>query len=346
VPRWLARAGAISGRLLLLGAVVWAAANLVARMWLLFLPLAGALLLASVLTPPVRWLAAHRVPRGAASFLVVLLGVGLLVGAFALIVPQVVQQVSERSGELGGKLDAMLQGVRERLPGGGGGALQDPKAQAGKMLQERGGALMGGVALGAAKLLEGAAGVLLALVVLFFLLRDGPQMMRWLLTRAVPERRRAEAQAVAERAWTTLQHYVRGIALIALFDAVGIGVGLLLIGVPLALAIALLTFFTAFIPVIGATVAGGVAVLVALLTGGLRDALLALGVVVAVQQLEGNVLEPYIMGKQVPLHPVAVLVALTAGTLLAGIPGALLSVPLAAVLSAAGNELRKRHATA
>ncbi len=140
---------------------------------------------------------------------------------------------------------------------------------------------------------------------------------------------------------------MRGTALVALVDAIGIGVGLAILGVPLVLPIAVLTFFGGFIPVIGAFVAGLIAVLVALAsTGELTTTLLVLAVVVGVQQFESNVLQPVIMRRAVSLHPVVILAALTAGGLLAGIIGAFLAVPIAAVLSAVGNELRLRHEAA
>jgi predicted PurR-regulated permease PerM len=169
-----------------------------------------------------------------------------------------------------------------------------------------------------------------ALVLLFFLLKDGPAMGRWLLG-GVPERHRGTVGLAAARAWTSLQSYVRGTAVIAAVDAVGIGTGLAILGVPLALPLALVTFVAAFVPLIGATIAGTLAVLVAIATKGPVTALLVVGVVLLVQNLEGNLLEPLIMGRAVRLHPAVVLLSVTAGALAAGIAGALLATPLAAV---------------
>lgn len=132
--------------------------------------------------------------------------------------------------------------------------------------------------------------------------------------------------------WRVLARYARGMVVIAAVDAVGIGVALLVIGVPLALPLALLTFVAAFVPVLGATVAGAVAALVALAANGPMDALLVLAAVIAVQQAEGNLLEPLIMGHALRLHPAVVLIAVTAGALTAGVAGALIAVPLTAVI--------------
>jgi predicted PurR-regulated permease PerM len=137
-----------------------------------------------------------------------------------------------------------------------------------------------------------------------------------------------------------LRAYVRGIAIIALFDGAVMGVTLLVIGAPLVVPLALITFFGAFFPIVGAVVAGAVAALVTLVTSGLTDALIVTAVTIVINQLEGDVLQPLVMGKSLNLHPVAILVALTAGGILAGVPGAFLSVPVAAVVATVGNYLK------
>lgn len=195
---------------------------------------------------------------------------------------------------------------------------------------------------GAVRTAEAVAGALLTFVVLFFFLKDGDRIAGYCLARVGP-RHREDARAAGERAWGTLAGFIGGQVVIAAADAVGIGLGLVLIGVPLAGPLAILTFFGGFFPIVGATAAGLVAVLVGLVSGGLTDALLVLAVVFGVQQLESNVLEPVVMGRAVPLHPVVILVAIGAGTVLAGVVGAFLAVPLAAVAAAVGNELRVRR---
>jgi predicted PurR-regulated permease PerM len=165
-------------------------------------------------------------------------------------------------------------------------------------------------------------------VLLFFLLKDGPMGWSWFLG-AFGDRDRADRAGRA--GWRTLSGYVRGIVVIAAIDAIGIGVALALIGVPLAVPLALLTFFACFVPILGATLAGALCVLVALAANGLTDALLVLAAVIIVQQAEGNLLEPLIMGRAVRLHPAVILLAVAAGTLIAGVSGALLATPVVAV---------------
>jgi predicted PurR-regulated permease PerM len=183
---------------------------------------------------------------------------------------------------------------------------------------------------GALTVLEIVAAVLLALFVAFFLVKDGPAMRAWLL-RELPSSAASSVGEAVSAAWAMITGYVRGILIVAAIDAVGIGVALAIIGVPLALPLALLVFVGGLIPYIGAAATGAVAVLVALAANGPTDALLTLVAVIVVQQLEGNLLEPLVVGRQVRLHPVAVVVVVFAGSLLAGVAGAIVAVPVAAV---------------
>lgn len=175
-----------------------------------------------------------------------------------------------------------------------------------------------------------ATGFVLLVVVLFFFLKDGPRMWEFLLR---PFRGSAEARArrIGDKTVTTLGAYVRGTASVAFVDAVGIGIGLWILGVPLALPLAVLVFLLAFIPIVGATLAGILAALVALVSNGLVNALFVVGVVVLVNQLEGNFLQPVLMGRSMKLHSFVILIALTVGTVLGGIVGAVLAVPITAV---------------
>jgi predicted PurR-regulated permease PerM len=171
---------------------------------------------------------------------------------------------------------------------------------------------------------------LLVIVLLFFTLKDGRRMWDWIRDR-VPDRARPAVDDAGAAAWLTLTRYIRGTVTIAAIDAVGIGAALFALRVPLALPLALIVFLGAFVPILGATVAGAIAALVALAANGPMTALLVAAAVIAVQQLEGNLLEPLIMKRQVRLHPVVVLVAVTAGTLVWGVAGAFLAVPVVAV---------------
>jgi putative heme transporter len=209
-----------------------------------------------------------------------------------------------------------------------------------ELLQESSGELLAGVLAGAGLVAQILAAMVLMVVLLFFFIKDGDQLVQWGLDRT-PAHHRETVRAVGRRSWTALGGYVRGTALVALIDAIGIAIGLVILGVPLVIPLALLVFIGGFLPVIGAMLSGLIAVLVAL-TVDFPTALLTLGVVLLVQQVESNLLQPTIMRKAVALHPVVILLALGAGAALAGIVGAFLAVPIAAVVAAAGNELRLR----
>ena len=174
-------------------------------------------------------------------------------------------------------------------------------------------------------------GFVLLVVVLFFFLKDGPQLWEFLL-RPFRGRNYARARRVGEKTGTTLGSYVRGTAAVAFVDAVGIGIGLWILQVPLALPLAVLVFLLAFIPIVGATLAGILAALVALVSNGPVNALIVVAIVVAVNQLEGNFLQPVLMGRSLKLHAFVVLIALTIGTVVGGILGAVLAVPITAVV--------------
>jgi predicted PurR-regulated permease PerM len=181
---------------------------------------------------------------------------------------------------------------------------------------------------------ELAAGFFLTLFTLFFFLRDGGQIWRF-LCRLLPRQARVPTARAGHYAWHTLVSYVHATVLVAFVDAIGIGAGVAILRVPLALPLAALVFLGAFIPVVGATLTGAIAVLVALVTVGPIKALIVLGVVIAVQQLEGHVLQPLIMGRAVALHPLAVILSIASGVVLAGIVGGLVAVPILAVLNTA-----------
>jgi putative heme transporter len=186
--------------------------------------------------------------------------------------------------------------------------------------------------------------IFLILFTTFFFLRDGDKIWRFLVN-LLPRKARAPIGNAGAEGWHTLVAYVRATVLVAFIDAVGIGIGLAILRVDLAFALAALVFLGAFIPIIGATLSGAVAVLVALVTRGPVTALLVLAIVIGVQQLEGHVLQPLIMGRAVSIHPLAVILAIATGLVLAGIIGALVSVPLVAVLNTAIRHLaaNRRH---
>jgi len=172
----------------------------------------------------------------------------------------------------------------------------------------------------------------LVLFFLLFSLRDGAKIWTWVVGLA-PRAARSRIRGAGDRAWSTLSGYVRATVLVAFVDSIGIGLGLFILQVPLALPLTAFVFLSSFIPIIGALLSGTVAVLVALVTGGFVKALIVLGVVIAVQQLESHVLQPVLMGRAVHLHPLAVALSIATGVIVAGIAGALLAVPIAACLN-------------
>jgi predicted PurR-regulated permease PerM len=193
---------------------------------------------------------------------------------------------------------------------------------------------LGGIAGDAVAGVTSLAGVLASIVLVFFLcfflVKDGRRMWAWLLD-LVPQRRRDAIDEMGARTWQVLTVYTRGVVFVASVDAVLIGAVLLVVGVPLALPLVVLTWIAAFFPIIGAVVAGAAAVLVALVATGPTAALIVLVAIIVVQQVEGNVLYPVVVGPRLRLHPIVVLVAVAAGGTLAGIPGAFLAVPIATV---------------
>ncbi|MEV4462665.1 AI-2E family transporter [Micromonospora echinofusca] len=324
---WLVRSAVVWSACLV---VVVAGLYLLGKIAVLLAPLAIALaatiFLTALLDPVQLALRRLRLPAALAALLTVLLLLGLLFGVGALVWSLTAGQFSELSQELGQGLQRTRDFVTSTLP------VTDQQLD--RLLgQAREGLGQDSVdpVSSARTAVEVVGSALLALVLLFFLLKDGRSMWHWTLSRSTGPNQRVTAEA-GRAGWRTLGAYSRGTMMIAAIDAIGIGLALVLLRVPLAFPLALITFFGGFIPIIGATVAGAVAVLVALAAKGPVTALLVLAAVIAVQQIEGNLLEPLIMKRQVRLHPAVILVAVTAGTLIAGIAGAFVSVPITAVV--------------
>lgn len=319
-------------------AVGWAASGLVLGLALVLVlrllgriapvtfAVVGALLLAALLQPLAGLLRRLRFPAAAAALVAVLILLGLLTAAGALIWQRVAAQLPDLRARLTDAVDRIREFLVEgplSLDPGQVDRLRDDVVAG---LQEAAPSPYSGAATAA----EVVGAVLLAFVLLFLLLKDGPAMWAWLV-RLFPQHVHGRVDRAGRDGWDALTSYVRGTVLVAAIDAVGIGLALVLLGVPLALPLIVLTFLGAFIPIVGATVTGAAAVLVALVTGGLTDALLVLGAVLLVQQLEGNVLQPLIMGRALRLHPAVILIAVAAAGLLAGIAGAVVAVPAVAV---------------
>lgn len=340
VPAWLVRTSSWAWRLLLLAAALVALGWLFVRLRVVVVPVLAATMLASVLSPAARRLHRRGVPLLLATWMV-LLGVLIVVGG--LLAGAVWGLTTELSGD-GTQWSEVGDDVSEWLQAGPLGLEASTVDELERRARQ---AVTGGVAsFGSSRahlMVELASGLFLTAALTFFFVKDGPEMWRW-MTDHVDSRRRAAVDEAGREAAATLSAYVRAVALTGLIDAVVIGVGLYIIGVPLVLPLAVITFFGAFLPVVGATAAGGLAALVALVANGPGDAVLVILLTLIVQQVEGDVLMPMIMGRQVALHPAAVLAALTAGGALAGVIGAFVAVPVAAVVSAAVGVLRRHRA--
>lgn len=333
VVRWGVVAWAVLG--LVAGLVL--AALLVAELRLVVVPLALALFPAALLAPLSERLR-QRMPDAVASLVVV---VGFLVGLVGLLgvlgwliageLTSVVDTLEESYTDVREwtddtvnlelpSLDEALDRAREWAEGEDG-------------LGQRAGSA-------AATGLEVASSLLFGIVALFFYLKDGDRIAAW-LRDLFPAGARSDVDAIGRRVWYTLGAYFRGQLVVAGADAVFIGLGLLLLGVPLAPPLTILVFIGGLFPIVGAFTAGAVAVLIALADGGIGLALAVLVLNVVVQQVEGNVLEPLVVGRATQLHPLAIIVALTAGAVTLGILGAFLAVPVAASVARAVGYLRE-----
>jgi putative heme transporter len=324
----------ILGVLLLVAVIGW----VLSLVPLVVVPLVLALFPATLLVPVAGWLRRIGAPAALAAIGSILLGlllIGVIIGA---MVPLVVSQAPELAESAAGGLEEVERFLEDGPLGLDLGGLDGVVDMVQEQLGEAG--ELAPQALAAAVVaFEVIAGILLLFVVLFFYLKDGRRLADGVLS-VVPRRHRSRARRLADRSWDTLGKYFRGQMLVALVDAIGIGIGLVILGVPLALPLAVLVFFGGLFPIVGAVVTGALAVLVALADQGLTTGLIVLGIVLAVQQLESNVLEPVILGKAIHLHPLVILVSITTGAVLFGILGAFLAVPVAAVVSEVVDELR------
>jgi predicted PurR-regulated permease PerM len=309
---------------------------------LIALPAFVALLLATILVPPARALRRRGLRPGAATAIVFL---GALAVAFAmgtLVIPAFAAEARTLTDTITGGAQELGRALAPPL-GLSHDEVQSAINGISDRLQASSGDIASGVLNGAMIVGQIVAGVLLTLVLLFFFVKDGPRLWAWVV-RLFPADVRARVDEAGAMSWSVLGAYVRGQALVATVDAVFIGIGLAIVGLPLVLPLAVLIFVAAFVPIVGAFTAGAAAVLIALVSKGAAAALIVLAINLVVQQLEGNVLYPVIMGRTIELHPVATLLAVGAGGVLAGIIGALVAVPLTAVVATALPILRGRDA--
>jgi predicted PurR-regulated permease PerM len=289
-----------------------------------------ALLLTALMQPSVAWLMRRGVPRGPATALTAILGF-VVIGLMGWFVTwQVMENIDNLSDQVQDGIDELrnwllnspfhvtdkqindiAENLREAI-----GANTDEITSAG----------LEGVTV----VVEGLTGILLSVFSTLFLLYDGKRIWEWTL-KLVPAAARPGVAGAGPRAWATLTAYVRGTVVVALIDAVFIGIGIYFLDVPMAVPLAVFIFLFSFIPLVGAVASGALAVVVALVTQGVFTAVMTLAVVLAVQQIEGHILQPFILGRAVRVHPLAVVLAVATGGMVAGIGGAVVAVPLVAV---------------
>ena len=328
------KAAAWSWRLLVIGGVIAGLLWVVARLQVIIVPVALATMVAALMLPAVDWLDRRGAPRGGAVALVIHGGFGVFGGILTFVVSQFVSGLPSLVEQVTRSIDSLrswlIEGPahlsREQIDNAGNTAI--------KALRDNQEKLTTGALSTAATLTEIITGAFLVLFTLIFLLHGGRNIYGF-VTRIVPADARERVRDAGRAGFGSLIGYVRATFFVALVDAVGIGTGLAIMGVPLALPLASLVFLGAFIPLVGAVISGLLAVIVALLAKGFVYALITLGLIIAVQQLEAHILQPFVMGRAVAIHPLAIVLAIAAGGVLAGIVGALLAVPVVAFLNSA-----------
>lgn len=321
------RVGTRSLQVLAVLAVVAVFVLAVTQLTLVVIPVLIALVVAAAISPLVSFLRRKGLPSLVATWLALLALVALLSAVLALVAGAVVNQWDElRDQALDGfdELEAYLQGLPFEITEERTQAVRESVSG---VLQSD--AVSSGAIAGVSQTVDFVAGFFIMVVVLFFFLKDGPKLWEFLL-RPFDGHRYERGQRIGDATVRTLGGYVRGTAIVAAVDAVAIGIGLAIVGVPLVIPLSVLVFLLAFIPLVGATVAGILAALVALVAVGPVEALVVVAIVIVVNQLEGDFLQPVVMGRTLSLHPLVILIALTVGTVLAGLTGAVLAVPIAA----------------
>jgi predicted PurR-regulated permease PerM len=301
----------------------------IGHVWMVLFPVSMALIISTVLAPPAGWLRSKGWPAALAAAVIVVSFIAAIVGLIAILTPQ----VANKSGELAENASDGLQKVRDWVTGEPLNLSEGQITAAISALQDKLQNSASAISSGVFSTISTATSIIINLVLIlmltFFIVKDGHKFLPWLNTLG-GQRAGDHLTEVLSRVWNTLGGFIRTQTLVAMIDAVIIGAGLAILGSPLAVPLAVITFFGGYIPIVGAFVSGALAVLVTLVTNDYKDALIALVIVVLVQQLEGNVLSPVLQGKTMNLHPGVVLMSVTAGGSIFGITGAFLAVPVAA----------------
>ena len=331
VPRWLIRWAAVGWRLLILAGVLVGVGYLFTKLRLIVLPVLVSLFVCTVLVPPVTWLRRRRFPPLLATW-TVLFGSLLIVAGVVWGLYTVTQG---QFNQLGHELSTGVNRLEGYLTNGpfhlSHKQVHDFGNQAKDFFTKNQGTIARGALSGVSVAGEIAAGVVLTLVLTFFFVKDGERMSDWALS-LFSARRAEDVRTLGEQIWATMTAYIRGTTINGLVNAVLLSCALIGLGIPLVLPIALLTFVGGYLPMIGAIVSGGFAAMVALVVKGPITALIVIGVTIVIHNLEGYIVGPKVLGHQVNLHPVVIILSISAGTALAGIPGAFLAVPTTSIL--------------
>lgn len=342
VPLWLRVSAAWSWRLIVVGIIAYVAFTGFTTLASIMLPLGIALLIAAPLEQLVSRLQRWRIPRTVGALLAILSLITIVLGLGVAAGSSVVSGFSELQ-------QAAVQGFDQFLDWLVQGPIHMERAQIDELLGNAQKTLQDnawGVATGAFSVTGTIgtlfAGSIIALFALFFFLKDGRSLWLWFV-QLLPERRGVRIDRAGMSAWLTLRRYTETSVFVAFIDAVGIGVGAWLLGLPLALPIAIFVFLLSFIPLFGATISGAIAVAVALVDGGVTTAVWMAVIVLAVQQIEGNILYPWLFGKAASLHPLAILLTVSTGTILLGLVGAVIAVPIVSFCYAFARSLHRQY---
>lgn len=311
-----------------------AVVTVVQKLATVVIPLAIGLLAAALLAPLVDWLQRLGVPRAVGVFVALVGSIGVVAGILTFVVEQFIEGVPQLSDEITHSIHQIQDWLINGPPHLSDEQIRNAGDTIVKTIRENQDSLTSGALTTATAIGHVLTGAFLTLFILIFFLYGGDQIWHF-VTRIVPTPQREKVRTAGRLGFGTLVGFVRATVVVAAVDAIGIGAGLAILGVPLALPLASLVFISAFIPIVGAFLAGTIAVFIALVTKGWVTALIVLGIIIAVMQLESHVLQPLLLGRAVSIHPLAVVLAIAAGIVLGGIAGGLLAVPFVAVMNTA-----------
>ena len=332
VPFGLRVGAGYAWRLLILAAAIGVFIWLVITLKLLVIPLMVGILITALLWPAFEWMLRRRFPRWLAVALSILGTLAIVTGLMWLVVWQIRVELPDVQASTALSIANFQDWLREGPLHLTSDQISDYLVQAQALIEEQGQALWSGALAVGSTLGHVVTGALLSLFVLVCLLADGAGIWRWTV-KIFPRNAQPAIDGAARNGWKTIVNYARTQLFVATIDAIGIGLGAFLLQVPLALPVAVLVFLGSFIPIVGAVATGAIAVFLALVYNGPWIALWMLVVVLGVQQVEGHILQPILMGSAVKVHPLAVVLVVAGGAMIGGIPGALFAVPLAAFVN-------------